>query len=172
MSQASRSPLCSNRKLGDSGRKGRETSWSNAVKPLNPSSQGQRSSVPSNSLQEQHQLNIIQQESYSLLHNDTLWSSVCPVLRFTSTGEFVRAEELVVLSISTYLKAQLSTGRTAAWFLWLLPCVQCCKADNKMQLVKDTWSMVRPMVEKKHKRNVSDAPENNESLVGRFPQWG
>lgn len=53
-SQAWRSPLSSSKNLGDSGRRGMVESWSNAVKPLKPSSQGHLSCVPSNSLQGQH----------------------------------------------------------------------------------------------------------------------
>lgn len=40
LSQACWSPLSSSRNLGDSGRNGSVESWSNAAKPLNPSSQG------------------------------------------------------------------------------------------------------------------------------------
>lgn len=51
LSQACWSPLSSSRKRGDSGRKGSVQSCSRAVRPLKPSSQGQRCLEPSSSLQ-------------------------------------------------------------------------------------------------------------------------
>lgn len=73
-SQASWSPWLSSRNLGDSGKKGRLTSWNSAVKPLKPSSQGHLSSVPSNSLRGEWLWNSIWMPTCDCAINVSKWS--------------------------------------------------------------------------------------------------